>query len=613
MSFMDFILKININTIAKKIYDSWLSSEGHTKITVYQIMIFLIFSFCFIGSTPAQNSSRIGLGFGAKYTGEDFITHINDLNIDHYFINIKWGLYELSPGDYDTSYIDAFLNQLPANSEALIRISPRGNTFYNDSLTEYTVPLDLSDTGAYYDFVSAVISRDSTFKVKYYECEWEYNFTKHWGGRINPNPDPIDLGNKYADLVRTTETAIKNNNPNALFVFGGTTRSTTAYTDTLLRTTLTNLCATDSLNGHCDFYDQHLYRDLYGIPNDLSWFNDIRNDFPAFANKPVFCTEHAGPLPSEFMTNLAFNDTLINLLTNNICLLAGDLDTLGLPGHYRMFAFGAEPSLNAKRDSIQANNYVQRTLLGLANGVERMYTWAFETQWFSQTILGNTCYIKDNTFGKLALSNTDYNNDFISTNDNYNYFKTFADFFRDTKTVIQDTSLLNQDIYFFEITTFQQDTFYVVWEKRDQYYGVYSPLINFSFNTNWNCIKTQNIFGRDEILNSLNGIADVEINDIPLVLSSCDNLSANENSSANKVINLALFPNPSSSIITIRSKGAKIIDLEIFSISGKLINKLDGVHSHSYTLHTASLEKGVYIVRIVDVSGKQQSGKLIIE
>ena len=30
---MEFILKTNFNTTAKKIYDSWLSSEGHTRMT----------------------------------------------------------------------------------------------------------------------------------------------------------------------------------------------------------------------------------------------------------------------------------------------------------------------------------------------------------------------------------------------------------------------------------------------------------------------------------------------------------------------------------------------------------------------------------------------------
>jgi len=572
----------------------------------------IILSFCFINSLSAQNSSRIGLGFGAKYTGEDFITHLNDLNLDHYFINIKWGLYEPTPGAYDTAYIDAFIDQIPVNSEALIRISPRGNAIYNDSLTEYTVPLDLSTSGAYYDFVSHVISRDSTFKVKYYECEWEFNFTKHWGGTINPNPDPIDLGNKYADLVRTTETAINNNNPNALFIFGGTTRATTSYTDSLLRTTLTNLCASDSLKGHCDYYDQHLYRDLYGIPGVLSWFDDIRDDFPAFANKPVFCTEHAGPLPSEFMTNTALNDSLANLLGSNICLLAGDLDTLNLPDHYRMFAFGVDANLNAKRDSIQANNYVQRTMLGLANGIERMYIWAFETQWFTQIVQGDTCHLKDNTFGKLALTNTDFNNDFISTNENYNYFKSFASFFKDAKTVIQDTALLNQNIYFFEITTFQLDTFYVVWERRDQYYGVYSPLVNFSFSTPWNCVRIQNIFGRDESLNVSSGLTNLQINDIPLILSNCSNLLINEKA-PEKPISIDLFPNPSRSTITIQSSGDKIRNIEIYSMSGNLISNINEVNSNKCTVETAFLKKGIYVVKIIDTSEKKHSHKLIIK
>ena len=30
---MEFILKRSFNTTAKKIYDTWLSSEGHTKMT----------------------------------------------------------------------------------------------------------------------------------------------------------------------------------------------------------------------------------------------------------------------------------------------------------------------------------------------------------------------------------------------------------------------------------------------------------------------------------------------------------------------------------------------------------------------------------------------------
>jgi len=33
MSIMEFILKTSFNTTAKKIYETWLSSEGHTKMT----------------------------------------------------------------------------------------------------------------------------------------------------------------------------------------------------------------------------------------------------------------------------------------------------------------------------------------------------------------------------------------------------------------------------------------------------------------------------------------------------------------------------------------------------------------------------------------------------
>ncbi|MDP6909069.1 MAG: hypothetical protein QF371_06165, partial [Flavobacteriales bacterium] len=99
-------------------------------------IIFIFFSNC-----SAQNLTRLGLGYGGEYNGEDFVSHINDLELDHYYINIKWGLFEFDSGQYEDVVLDAFLDQLPANSEALVRISTRGNELYNDSTTGYTVPL----------------------------------------------------------------------------------------------------------------------------------------------------------------------------------------------------------------------------------------------------------------------------------------------------------------------------------------------------------------------------------------------------------------------------------------------------------------------------------------
>lgn len=565
-------------------------------------LLCVVLAFLFLVPVSAQDSTRLGLGFGAAYNGEDFITHINDLGISHFHINIKWSWFEPSPGQYQDSILDAFLNQLPQNSEALIRISTRENTFYNDSATGYTVPMDLSIGSPYYDFVHHIVSRDTAKKVKYYENEYEFNFTKHWGGENNTNPDPIDLGNKYADLTRTTEAAIADANPDALFVLGGTTRTTNNYSETLLRTALANLVASDSLKGHCDYYDQHLYRDLYGIPDALAWYENIKNDYPAFADKPIFCTEYAGPITSEFANDTALNSLMYNLLANDYCILAGDMNGYGLPDHYRMFAYGIEAELEAKRDSIQANNYVQRTLMGLANGVERMYIWSFESKWFSKTTISGTCNYKNITFGKLALSETDYNDSFIGTNSNYDYFKTFVGIFNNTKTVIQDTSYLLQNIYFFELETFQSDTFYVVWEKRDQFYGVYDPAINFSFNTTWDCVNIKNLFGRNDTIFSSGGIASFEINDIPLILSKCGNIAEIPNLSGQAKSSVVVNPNPASSSIQIKTNSGKY-SLVIYDQMGKAVQSIRACSSDNIDIR--NLSKGLYLFYVKTDNGSE--------
>ena len=58
-------------------------------------------------------------------------------------------------------------------------------------------------------------------------------------------------------------------------------------------------------------------------------------------------------------------------------------------------------------------------------------------------------------------------------------------------------------------------------------------------------------------------------------------------------------------------RDSEIESVEIYSMIGKLILTFDEIHSNTCTLSVTSLQKGVYIVRIIDKTGKQQSNKLI--
>ncbi len=464
------------------------------------------------------DTTLLGVGFSGEYMGEQFLPLLDELGIGHHYITIKWGWFEPTLGQYQDSILDVFLNQLPANSNALIRISPRENLWANDSLTDYTVPIDLSVGGPYYNFFRHIVERDVAGKVKYFENEWEFNLAKHWGGQTNPNLDPIDLGLKYAELTRTSEAAINDANSSAQFILGATNRNTSNYADTLLRTALHSLNQTDSIRGHCDYYDQHLYRDMYTIADDLNWFRSIMSDYAAFANKPIVCTEYGGPLPGEFLTNDSLNAALLPIIQANPCLLAGDMQGYGLPDHYRMFAYGIEPELKAKRDSIQANNYVQRTMLGLANGVERMYWWAMKLNWHYRIHPSGNCYLKGD-FGKLALTESDPINQTFTPDTNYFYYQKFAAMFKNMVGVEQDTTLASQDIYFFTVTNTSGETQYVIWEKRDQFYGVFDSAITFSFNPGWTGVRVQNIFGLDDTIWANDGSISLQMKDVPFVVS----------------------------------------------------------------------------------------------
>ncbi|WP_298156944.1 FG-GAP-like repeat-containing protein [Flavobacterium sp.] len=70
-----------------------------------------------------------------------------------------------------------------------------------------------------------------------------------------------------------------------------------------------------------------------------------------------------------------------------------------------------------------------------------------------------------------------------------------------------------------------------------------------------------------------------------------------------------IFPNPVSDILNIKSKSnAAIIKAEIFDMSGKMILKKESVNS---TIPVNTLSNGTYIIKILDVNGRQYTQKFV--
>ena len=121
---MEFILKTNFNTTAKKIYETWLSSEGHTKMT----------------GGFANISDKIG----GKFTAWDgYIEGINiDLNLNKRIVQ-TWRTSQFDEDEKD-SQIEVLLNEVNGKTELTIthtNLSDSGEHYKKGWEDQYFEPM----------------------------------------------------------------------------------------------------------------------------------------------------------------------------------------------------------------------------------------------------------------------------------------------------------------------------------------------------------------------------------------------------------------------------------------------------------------------------------------
>ena len=121
---MEFQLKTNFNTTAKKIYETWLSSEGHTKMT--------------------GGSANISNKIGDKFTAWDgYIEGVNiDLNLNKRIVQ-TWRTSQFDEDEKD-SQIEVLLNEVDGKTELTIthtNLSERGEHYKNGWQDHYFEPM----------------------------------------------------------------------------------------------------------------------------------------------------------------------------------------------------------------------------------------------------------------------------------------------------------------------------------------------------------------------------------------------------------------------------------------------------------------------------------------
>ena len=453
---------------------------------------------------------ELGVGFGETYKGEKYAESLDQLGVSNIHINVWWGDVEPVKGQYDYSKIDSFLTNLPINTTALMRISARKNTWG----TKFgNVPVELGVDGDFYKFVYNVVCRTQG-RVAFFENEWEADCTKkHWEGTAE----------EYAEMSIIFCQAVKAANPNAKVILGvanGTLGLCKSFTVDVLDYLAVNQPQS------FDYFDIHLYNvntsQLYDIPERILYFRELLDSYAVFSGKPIVTTEYGGPTPNEFayVDMQKFADLTTEIETD-ILILANDLSSTplhpeGYPDQFRMFAYGLEkePWLDVKRDRIMGKQLVQRTMLALSGGVEKVYWWRLADSYLSGK---NLDFVKHPVFGKLSLTSAQQDG-LLSPNPTFYSYQKMSEYLNNAKSVTRLPEN-NPDVYLFQVVRSDDTICYVLWERRDQYDGEGNQSVSHIVATTWSSVSVSDVFGNMREEKAVDGKIDLALTDVPLFLT----------------------------------------------------------------------------------------------
>jgi len=454
---------------------------------------------------------RIGVAFGDdEFRGQQFVDHLEALNLRRVQINIWWGQFEPMDDEYHTTLLDAFAEQLPDDVVPLIRITARGTNWGMTDESGNTVPIELDVGGTYYDFVYQV-ALASQGRIPLMENDWEVDEIVNWEGTAE----------EYARMMRTFHTAVRDAGSDALVVCGG------AYADDDIEDQLffgEVLQHIDDDGGECpfDLFDIHLYAHPHRLPGQIAEMRATIDGSTLCANTPLIATEFGGPTAPEVREyDEDLYDQMISEIREDATLLASDLASTplqpdGYPDRFRMFAYGVEPELDEKRDRIQARQQVQRAVIGIAGGIVAQHWWNFTSEQVDESVnLG--VYFRQFTYDKLCLTvpDPDPGGMEFTPQPSYDTYADMAAWLTDTVTATR-VDVGDDELWVYELLRPAGDVFFVAWHQRDLFDGEDEPPVDVTFAVPWPTARAQDVFGDESTPAVVDGQVTLSITDTPV-------------------------------------------------------------------------------------------------
>ena len=446
------------------------------------------------------SESPFAVAYGEIYKNETFMPYLKELGVNRTKLYLHWYWIEPQNNKYDWRLVDTFLNQMKDDDEVLIAVFT-SSKWGAEGVGKGFPPRDYDE---YYNFIYDLV-KHCKGRVKYWQRDTEPASPRHWDKKKSK---------EYVKTQKYFYKAVKDADPNALVidvsmngVFNNGKPQSADFFDYVLK----------NAKDFFDILDIRLYWNIYDIPSRVDWFKKKMEMYGY--TKPIVTTEYGGPTPAQFpefkilkkkyakIINIAKDGDSKNRLE---AWKAFNKDRGGFPPSMQMFLKDAGRKLEEKRHRINSRDLVQRTVVAMTAGVEKLWYWNLTSRW--HPTLG-----PHPIFGKLSLIDGNFN----KRSPAFFAYKLMVEKIKGIKS-IEQIPTEDGNIYLFRVEKWNGKMLYILWEKRDIFSGEDEPATPFEFPFNGKKINVTDVFGNQEIEKAKGGKILIEVTGTPVYIELID-------------------------------------------------------------------------------------------
>jgi hypothetical protein len=426
--------------------------------------------------------SPFAVAFGEIYKGEEFMPYIRELGATCTKLYLHWHWIEPNEGQYSWHLVDSFVRQLKEGEKALIAVFT-SSSWGAEGVGKGYPPKDYDK---YSSFINKLVKRCNN-KVKYWQRDTEPASPRHWDKT---------KAKEYVETQKYFYQAVKAADPTASVigvgmngVFVRKKPQSKEFFDYVLR----------HGKDYFDILDIRLYWNHYDIPFKVEWFREkmAKRGY----QKPIVSTEYGGPTPVQFHEFRGVKRQYEDLWKKDAqdeqyrkrAWQWLDKASKDFPPPIRMFLKNPPNELEEKRHRINCRDVVQRTVLALSSGVQKLWYWNLISRRHPK-------HGPHPIFGKLRLLDERFEKRYPA----FYVYKRMVDKMHDIDS-IERVSTRNKDIYLFKVNRKRQQELYIVWHKRDLFHGEDQPPEREELFLDCKKVKITDIFGKQIMENTIDG------------------------------------------------------------------------------------------------------------